>query len=60
MYKRQEQEAKLRDYRRAGLEVGKNLMVIQISDEQKINSQVIYENLKNLFIGILPGGAIAA
>ena len=57
---RREQEAKLRDYRRAGLEVGKNLMVIQISDEQKINSQVIYENLKNLFLGILPEGAIAA
>ena len=40
--------------------MGKNLMVIQISDEQKINSQVIYENLKNLFLGILPEGAIAA
>lgn len=57
---RREQEEKLRDYRRAGLEVGKNLIVIQISDEQKINSQVIYEHLQNLFLGIVPESAIAA
>ena len=57
---RREQKEKLRDYQRAGLEIGKNLIVIQISDEQKIDSQVIYEHLQNLFLGIVPETVIAA
>ena len=54
------QQEKLEEYQKAGLEMGKNLLVIEVGDERKINSQVICEGLRDLLIGVVAKEAVAA
>lgn len=54
-----EQQEKLEEYRKSGLQIGKNLLVIEIKEERRVNSQIIYEALRNLLIGVVSKDVIA-